>query len=65
MEKEYLSLYDFLGHAAGGKLGKEVATAASQAKVKFQTREVSNPAYEGIVMLYPKEFLTEYFQQNG
>jgi hypothetical protein len=57
-----LSLYDYLGYPAGGNLGKEVAEAAVKAKVKFETREVSNPKYTGKVMLYPENFLIEYFQ---
>lgn len=57
-----LSLYDHLGYPAGNELGKEVAAAASKAKVKFETREVSNPKYTGKVMLYPENFLKEYFQ---
>ena len=66
MENEMMSLYDFLGRAAGGELGKQVAEAAAKAKVGFQTKEVSNPRYKGSVMMYPKSFLTEYFnQQNG
>ena len=66
MENEMMSLYDFLGRAAGGELGKQVAEAAAKAKVGFETKEVSNPKYKGYVMMYPKEFLTEYFnQQNG
>ena len=37
---EMLSLYDFLGKAAGASLGKEVATAAAKhkPKVKFRTK---------------------------
>ena len=65
MENEYLSLYDYLGRAAGGELGKLVATAAAKKGVTAQTRYVKNPVYEGNVMLYPKNFLNEYFQQNG
>ena len=57
-----LSLYDYLGYAAGEKLGKEVAEAAAKAKVKFEIREISNPKYTGKVMLYPEEFLKEYFE---
>jgi len=64
MENEYLSLYDYLGRAAGGDLGKAVATAASKAGVASQTRYVKNPAYEGNVMLYPKNFLNEYFNKK-
>lgn len=57
-----LSLYDYLGYAAGEKLGKEVAEAAIKAKVKIDAREISNPKYSGKVMLYPENFLKEYFQ---
>jgi hypothetical protein len=64
MESEYLSLYDYLGRAAGGELGKAVADAASKAKVGFQTKEVSNPRYTGTVMMYPKFFLDEYFKTD-
>jgi hypothetical protein len=60
---EYLSLYDFLGKAAGNDLGKEVAAAAYQAGVKMQEREISNPKYTGKVHLYPKDFLEFYFRE--
>lgn len=56
-----LSLYDYLGHAAGGELGKEVASAAAKSNVEFSTREVNNPKYSGKVMLYPENFLKEFF----
>ena len=46
-----MSLYDYLGHAAGSELGKQVASAAARAGVKHQVREVSNPVYKGPVML--------------
>ena len=60
---EYLSLYDYLGHAAGKELGKEVAAAAIQAGIRLETREVDNPKYEGRVNLYPKDFLDFYFRE--
>jgi len=60
---EYLSLYDYLGHAAGNELGKEVAAAAVQAGIKLETREVSNPKYTGTVYLYPKNFLDFHFRE--
>ena len=60
---EYLSLYDYLGKAAGLELGKEVATAASKAGIKLETREIENPKYTGIVYLYPKDFLEAYFRE--
>ena len=59
---EMMSLYDYLGHAAGSELGKQVASAAARAGVKHQVREVSNPVYKGPVMLYPKSFLDLYFK---
>jgi hypothetical protein len=58
---EYMSLYDYLGKAAGGELGKQVAEAAMRDGIKLQTRQVSNPKYEGAVMLYPSDWLSNYF----
>ena len=58
-----LSLYDYLGKAAGNRLGFEVAQAAMDAGVKTETREISNPKYEGKVTLYPKDFLDFYFRE--
>jgi hypothetical protein len=60
MEK-MLSLYDYLGRAAGSKLGKQVADYAKLRKTKCSSRHVSNPAYTGEVLLYTKEFLDECF----
>jgi hypothetical protein len=65
MEKDekMLSLYDYLGRAAGTDLGKEVMDAARAYPkfIKVEIREVSNPSYTGKVMLYPQWFLEEYF----
>ena len=58
---EMMSLYDYLGRAAGPELGKQVASAAARAGVKGSMREVSNPVYKGPVMLYPKSFLDNFF----
>ena len=60
-----MSLYDYLGHAAGMQLGEQVAKKATSIGVKIETREISNPKYTGKVMLYPEEFLKLYFQANG
>ena len=57
-----ISLYDYLGHAAGSELGQQVATSAKRAGVKGEIREVSNPKYRGPVMLWPKAFLDLYFK---
>ena len=60
---EYLSLYDYLGRAAGEKLGAEVAAVASQQGILTLTREISNPKFTGTVLLYPKDFLEFYFRE--
>ena len=56
-----ISLYDYLGHAAGSDLGKQVAIAASKAGIKSEIREVSHVGYKGPIMLYPKSFLDNFF----
>ena len=56
-----MSLYDYLGHAAGPELGQQVAKAAAIAKIKHEIREVSNSKYSGPIMLYPKSFLDSFF----
>jgi hypothetical protein len=60
---EYLSLYDYLGKPAGGKLGQQVASAASRAGIRLESREVENPKYKGKILLYPKDFLDFYFRE--
>jgi len=56
-----LSLYDYLGRAAGSILGKQVANCAAKKKIKHETRFVDNPKYTGDIMLYPETFLKFYF----
>lgn len=60
---EYLSLYDYLEKPAGEKLGLEVAAEARKQGIQIQTRQISNPKFEGIVLLYPKDFLEFYFRE--
>ena len=59
---EFISLYDYLGRAAGKELGKQVAEYATSAEVTTKARHVSNSAYTGWVALYPKAFLELYFK---
>jgi hypothetical protein len=59
---EFISLYDYLGRAAGNELGKQVADYAAAARVPHKIRQVSNPKYVGSVMLYPQAFLELYFK---
>lgn len=58
---EMFSLYDYLGKPAGRKLGEQVAAYAKLRKAKYGTKSVSNPAYQGEVMIYTKAFLDECF----
>jgi hypothetical protein len=62
---EFRSLYEYLGHAAGSDLGKRVATAAVAQGVAIQTQEISNPKYSGTVMMYPVDFLDQYFGKDA
>jgi len=68
MEKELkpymMSLYEYLGYAAGSELGKEVAATAVALKETIQEQYVSNPRYTGNVKLYRREFLDEYFNRK-
>ncbi len=61
---DMLSLYDYLGTAAGSTLGKEVAQEAAKQKVQVETRHVSNKKYTGPILLYPKHFLDKYFNEE-
>ena len=59
---EYLSLYDYLGKAAGQELGAKVNARAKERNVVSKQRRISNPRYDGVVHLYPVDFLNEYFK---
>jgi hypothetical protein len=61
---DMMSLYDYLGHAAGSNLGKAVASSAAKQKIKMETRDVANKKYTGPVILYPKYFLDSYFNKK-
>jgi hypothetical protein len=62
---EFISLYDYLGRAAGKELGKQVAEYALISRVQHKIRQVSNPKYAGPIMLYPKPFLELYFSVHN
>jgi len=64
MDNTLMSLYDYLGKAAGKKLGGEVNETAKRRRIPINTRQVSNPKYEGVVLLYPKWFLDEFFKKE-
>ena len=58
----YLSLYDYLGRAAGQQLGADVNKEAWKQGVEMRTRDISNYVYTGKVHMYPVEFLDRYFK---
>jgi hypothetical protein len=60
-----ISLYDYLGKAAGRELGTQVKTYAALKKTKIGFRDISNPVYKGKVMLYEREFLDEFFKTQA
>jgi len=57
-----MSLYDYLGKAAGPALGKKVYAYAKLRKQKKAMRDIENPVFTGQVFLYEKEFIEEYFK---
>lgn len=59
-----ISLYDYLGRAAGSTLGKEVAAAATLEKVKYGEKFVTTRTYTGKILMYPKEWLDQYFKNK-
>ena len=59
--ERFLSLYDYLGKAAGPELGKEVEAAARASKTPIQYKEISNTVYTGKINMYPENWLIGYF----
>ena len=57
----FKSLYDYLGKRAGTELGRMVYQTAKLDKVQMQQKDVANPIYTGKVMMYPVEWLDQYF----
>ena len=56
-----ISLFDYLGRAAGFELGKKVNAYAYIRQAETGVRYVENPVYKGKIMLYTREFLDEFF----
>jgi hypothetical protein len=63
-QEQLMSLYDYLGRAAGQELGREVNRAAMLSNQPVATRRVSNSKYKGEVFLYTKQFLDSYFSKS-
>lgn len=60
-KQEMMSLFDYLGRAAGTDLGKRVHDTATKLGEPITTRQVNNVRYKGAVCMYRKQFLQEYF----
>lgn len=57
----FMSLYNFLGKAAGPALGKEIYKEASLQRIPFGEKYVDNPRYTGRVLMYPVTWLEKHF----
>lgn len=65
MSNEMLSLYDYLGRAAGDALGWAVAKHAHNLGAEINQRHISNPRYTGVVNLYTEELLDSFFKDKN
>ena len=63
-EEPTVSLFDYLGYAAGPRLGKEVAEAAVRCNEKIAKKAISTRTYTGDVLLYRPQFLKEFFNSK-
>jgi len=61
---EMKSLFEYLGKPAGSELGKQVAEAATKARVKIDSHHVETRKYTGQILKYPVEFLDSYFHST-
>jgi hypothetical protein len=64
MENKMVSIYDYLGKAAGPTLGKHIFEIAIKKRIPMSSKEVSNPKYKGKIMMYPYVFLDDYFNSR-
>lgn len=58
-----LSLWDYLGRAAGNALGTAVYEVAKMAKEPVEQRLLDKPYYRGKVMVYRPTFLKAIFSE--
>jgi hypothetical protein len=63
-EDATVSLYDYLGYAAGKDNGKDVYQLAMKLEEPVNTREVKTKTYNGKVLLYREQFLKYYFDEQ-
>ena len=63
-QHQYLSLYEFLGKAAGKELGAKVNLKSKELDIIVHYKKISNKEYTGLISLYHKYFLEQYFKEN-
>ena len=63
-EEPTVSLFDYLGYAAGARLGKQVAEAAVRCNEKIAKKAISTRTYTGDVLMYRPKFLKEFFNSK-
>lgn len=63
-EEPTVSLFDYLGYAAGPRLGKQVAEAAVKCNEKIAKKAISTRTYTGDVLMYRPQFLKEFFNSK-
>jgi 7-cyano-7-deazaguanine synthase len=61
-EIQFISLFDYLGKAAGSELGKKVYLEALVKNIPHTTKKIHNKTYSGKIMVYPKSFLDKFFK---
>ena len=59
----FISLYDYQKHPDYDKVGKQLFKYAKDRHIKAQTRYIENPKYQGIVMLYPRNIIEDFFKE--
>lgn len=63
-EEPTVSLFDYLGYAAGARLGKQVAEAAVRCNEKIAKKAISTRTYTGDILMYRPQFLKEFFNSK-
>ena len=65
-QTELISLYDYLGKAAGRELGGKVYQFANIMGAKTGTKTVSHSPYQkGRIMTYERHFLDQFFNAES
>lgn len=63
-DSEFASLYEFLGYAAGSKIGKAVAEQAKKEGIPFNKQSIPSLTGFNEVQIYPVSFLKKYFNKQ-